>query len=116
MQMAWVDDQDYDRIMAQGCWNANWTPDTKSYVAKRTGIGYMHRFILGVTDPEVRVDHRNHDTLDNRKENLRLSDASSNGGNQRKRSDNSSGFKGVGWHKAAKSWACQIQLRGNKST
>ena len=32
----------------------------------------MHRFLLGVTDSDVRVDHRNHNTLDNRRENLEL--------------------------------------------
>lgn len=30
----------------------------------------MHRLILGLTDPEVHVDHKNHNGLDNRRENI----------------------------------------------
>lgn len=32
---------------------------------------YMHRLILGLTDPKIVVDHRNHDGLDNRRENIK---------------------------------------------
>lgn len=31
----------------------------------------MHRLLLGVTDPKIKVDHINHSTLDNRRVNLR---------------------------------------------
>lgn len=31
---------------------------------------YLHRFVMDEDDPEIQVDHRNHQTLDCRKENL----------------------------------------------
>jgi hypothetical protein len=36
---------------------------------KKTKL-YMHRLITGVTNPQVLVDHRDHDTLNNRRRNL----------------------------------------------
>src|ERR1700690_2754774 len=32
----------------------------------------LHRFILNVTDPAVEVDHRDHDGLNNRRQNIRV--------------------------------------------
>lgn len=56
---------------------------------------YMHRFILGVTDPDVQVDHKTpEETLRNTIGNLRLSTASQNGAN-RDKCRGISGFKGV---------------------
>lgn len=43
----------------------------QSYVASHRA-GYLHRFLLGVRDRRIFVDHINHDTLDNRRKNLRI--------------------------------------------
>ena len=69
----------------------------------------MHRLVLGAPE-DLFVDHINHDTLDNRKENLRLATASENLANQRIHSNNTSGFKGVGWHRNA--WRAYIKHQG----
>jgi hypothetical protein len=58
---------------------------------------YMHRLIvgLGAGDPQ-QVDHRNGDTLDNRRANLRVTSAALNRANSRKtRRATSSRYKGV---------------------
>ncbi len=56
----------------------------------------MHRFIIGVEDSKVHVDHINHDTLDNRKSNLRLCTHAENGRKQKKsQKGGSSKYKGV---------------------
>lgn len=55
----------------------------------------MHRQIMGVTDPKVFIDHINGDSLDNRRCNLRIVTHSQNHMNERLRSDNASGFKGI---------------------
>ena len=44
----------------------------------------MHRLIMGITNPKIEIDHINHNTLDNRIENLRFATKSQNGANQRK--------------------------------
>src|ERR1700761_8439916 len=69
---------------------------------------YMHRQIAGVTDPEIDVDHKDHDGLNNQIENLRIGDATKNLGNQRISSSNTSGYKGVSWYKAYGKWQAQI--------
>jgi hypothetical protein len=54
------------------------------------------------------VDHINHDTLDNRRANLREATTSQNKMNERRRKDNTSGFKGVAWHKGRRKWCAHI--------
>jgi hypothetical protein len=55
---------------------------------------YLHRWLLGVTDPKVHVDHVNRDTLDYRRSNLRAATASQNNVN-RIAKGNRLGFLGV---------------------
>jgi predicted Fe-S protein YdhL (DUF1289 family) len=56
----------------------------------------MPRQIMGVPPGDKRrVDHWNHDTLDNRKKNLRVCETRHNARNVRTHRDNKSGFKGV---------------------
>lgn len=77
----------------------------------------MHRAIMGGPDG-IEVDHINGDGLDNRKRdktnNLRLATKSQNQCNSRNRADNTSGRKGVSWHKQRGKWAAQIALDGKK--
>lgn len=54
----------------------------------------MHRVIMEVSD-EYKVDHINHDTLDNRRENLRICKQEQNLRNRIKKGDFSSIYKGV---------------------
>lgn len=69
----------------------------------------MHHVVLGI-EREVRIDHRNGNGLDNRKVNLRPCTHSQNLQNQRKRKDNTSGYKGVAWHPGARKWYAYIQV------
>jgi hypothetical protein len=80
----------------------------------------LHREILNAP-PGVEVDHKrgvwlNGDPttkiLDNRRSNLRLATGSQNKHNVGKRRDNTSGWKGVTWHKRAAKWTAQIKLHG----
>lgn len=56
------------------------------------------------------LDHINRDTLDNRIENLRPADASQNTCNRKVFSNNTSGYKGVSWHKAQSRWFVYINV------
>lgn len=72
----------------------------------------MHRQILGiVSDPSVRVDHRNLDGLDNRRANLRPATHSQNLANVPKRRG-SSAYKGVYWNRKLGKWSAYIQVDG----
>ena len=70
----------------------------------------MHRLIMNVTDPNIQIDHINGNTLDNRKINLRQSTNATNHMNQSVRSDNKSGFKGVG--RQGNKWSARIGKNG----
>lgn len=69
----------------------------------------MHRFILGLTDPAIHVDHINGDGLDNRVANLRTATTRENQQNRWWRTGLSP-YKGVGWHRANRKWQAQIKI------
>jgi hypothetical protein len=99
-----VDREDFEWL-SQWNWRAQWSQDTKSFYAARTvhfdrgnsdrtrAIS-MAREILKCKNGEL-AEHKNHDTLDNRRNNLRTATKQQNCLNRRRRSDSSSGFKGV---------------------
>ena len=60
--------------------------------------------------PEDMVDHINHNTFDNRWENLRLVTNQENQRNMKLPKDNTSGVVGVYWHKPAKRWLASIRV------
>ena len=83
------------------------------YGARGKGTVYMHRFILGVTDSTIEVDHfPDHNGLNNQRHNLRVATHSENLHNQRIRTDNTSGFKGVFWIKQTQKWNAKIKIDG----
>jgi len=58
------------------------------------------------------ADHEKGDTLNNRRENLRLATNTENCRNQKRRNTNTSGYKGV-WHdKRRNKWLAQIKVNG----
>ena len=78
------------------------------------GRNYLvHRLIWKIETGEdpIGVDHINGDTTDNRFSNLREANQVKNGVNRGKPSNNTSGFKGVSWHKQGKGWAAQLGIR-----
>ena len=57
---------------------------------------YLHRFILGIELNDKRsVDHINHNSLDNRKSNLRICTHAENLRNMKLRVDSTTGYRGV---------------------
>lgn len=74
---------------------------------------YMHREILGL--PRARrpqVDHRDHDGLNNRRENLRLATSSQNLANSRKPHRGTNRYKGVTRCERMGKWKVQIRIDG----
>ncbi len=66
----------------------------------------LSRFIMGAKKGEI-VDHINHDTLDNRKSNLRICTPLQSARNRRGHSDSKSGLIGVSRYKG-KTWRARI--------
>jgi len=119
-QFALIDDDDFEMISKHE-WYALRNPKTKSFYAvtsirkpdgKQTAL-LMHRLIMGA-QPGEEVDHIHHLTLDNRKSELRRCTVAQNQHNAGKREDNTSGFKGVSWHKECQKWRADIKLNGKK--
>lgn len=88
---------------------------TRAFVltnGKRTTFS-MQRHLFGLLpnskDPmKIRIDHKDHDTLDNRRNNLRFCSNAENCRNQLKRKNTSSKYKGVSRFRQEGSWRAQI--------
>ena len=88
-----------------------WTNGTKRLYLVHRVIWEMHH---GPIPEGIEIDHRNGVRADNRIENLRLATEQQNAWNAKRRSDNSSGVKGVHPHKSTGKWAAQIQHEKKK--
>lgn len=69
---------------------------------------YLHRLIMN-PPKGLYVDHINRNPLDNRRKNLRIATQSQNMANQGIAKHNSSGYKGVSFHKASQKWQAYIE-------
>lgn len=81
--------------------------DKKGYLAHRLAWLYM----TGQW-PRNEIDHINHIRNDNRWSNLREATHSQNGQYTGIRSYNTTGYKGIVWHKHDKRWQAQICVNG----
>jgi hypothetical protein len=73
----------------------------------------FHRWLTDAPESKL-VDHRNHNPLDNRLENLRLVNYSENGHNRKGKADtrNSSGVRNVTWDRVRSMWRAAVTLHG----
>lgn len=83
--------------------------DKKSYQAHRLAWKYYY----GI-DPEKFIDHINGDKSDNRICNLREATSLENNRNTEKNSNNTSGFKGVSYHKRIGKWQARSSMNGKR--
>ncbi|HED1260374.1 HNH endonuclease [Enterobacter hormaechei] len=83
--------------------------DCVAYGAHRLAWMYVHGNL-----PEMDVDHINGNPSDNRIENLRLATHQQNMCNRKKRIDNTSGYPGVYFNKAANKWRACIRVEGKR--
>jgi hypothetical protein len=120
-----IDTEDLNKfIEADYRWSLTWAEDVKSFYAntslyfyngirnKKCRILAMHRFVLGYEyGDRIWIDHVNHNTMDNRKSNLKATKANGNTKNRKGRnSNNKSGYRNVifsdGWY------IVQLQIEG----
>lgn len=105
-KIALVDDEDYERIN-QYKWRARQHNNTNSFYAERNIVIQMASEVLNISSPNI-ADHINHNTLDNRKGELRIVTPQQNTYNRRPHKNSSSKYKGVAWYKKGKKWQSQI--------
>lgn len=112
-----VDDEDYDHVMAK-TWHVEFCGG-KAYAShtlprdkngKKSSIR-MHRFITSAPKG-MDVDHRDRNTLNNTRENLRVCTHSKNEMNRPLQKNNTSGCKGVDFIKSANLWRARIPGAG----
>lgn len=99
---------------------------TRKFATKCTGgylrgsvngsVCYAHRVIWKLVHGKepAEIDHINGDTSDNRLENLRAAEKSSNARNRKISSNNTSGIVGVGYHPVRAKWLGHIAAQGRR--
>lgn len=102
-----VDDEDYGRVSAY-TWSTSTTVQKRNYAHSLINGKFikLHRFILDAV-PSTFVDHINGDTLDNRRQNLRLCTKTENNRNCVRKRTSESGYKGVHLSKRDGRWAAK---------
>lgn len=110
---AMVDDEDYQALSAFS-WSISSRFSRSAYAIRghRPGGGIkttvqMHRQILGASKGQM-VDHINHDTLDNRRSNLRIATRSENRRNSLKMPGMTSQYKGV--YRSGNRWRAEVTI------
>jgi hypothetical protein len=105
-----IDDEDFERVSQY-----SWFLIPKGYVVSHHRGGkrrllYLHRFVY--PSSAKHVDHRDRNKLNCQKDNLRPANGTQNAANAGIRRDNTSGYKGVCWHKQRQKWNAQINVNG----
>lgn len=108
-----VDDEDYISLSKHKWFS--YRIQSEYFYAGRKNIGNssrtiaMHRIIMNAPKG-MDVDHINHDTLDNRKCNLRVCTHAQNLANSRIAKNNKSGYKGVSFNAKELRWRANIRV------
>lgn len=107
----YFDLEDYEKIK-DICWNVHYTHQRYKKlegVDMNTGKIVSFLSVIGCKN----YDHKDRNTLNNRKENLRKCTQSQNSRNHSLPINNTSGVIGVGWHKRKGQWQVRIYDREN---
>src|SRR6478752_5115968 len=107
-KIATVDDEDYDFLM-QWKWCAvqkgsGFYAQRKVKINNKQETIYMHRSIMNISEKNIIVDHKDHNTLNNQKENMRPCSVRENGANRIARKNCTSKYLGVCWKTSRKRW------------
>jgi hypothetical protein len=107
-----VDDEDFEELNKY-----HWCVVSTGYAGRFTvtenkrKLQYMHRQIMDVSDPNIFIDHINGNGLDNRRCNLRTANRYTNLSNRQiTNKNNTSGYRGVYWHKRHGYWISSIKF------
>jgi hypothetical protein len=74
----------------------------------------LHRFILGISNPKIQIDHKNRNGLICTRENMRIATNQQNSFNQIGAKNSTSPFKGVCFDKSRNKFAAYIKHNGKR--
>lgn len=127
-QVVLLDDEDYERLQKhKHKLELRYDKTIKGFyvqfkvkplgITKRKGkdmrkVIPLHRWIMNCPK-HLQVDYINHNTLDNRKINLRKVTCRENNCNKR---NHKSGFAGVRWHSQGNKWNARITIEGKEKS
>lgn len=123
-----IDTEDLERVENTDLkWCLRWDEGVRQYYchsSKYLGIVdgkphyktvILHNFLMDAK-PKQHVDHKNHNTLDNRKDNLAVVDASLNAFNRTGANRNSTtGIRNVSYDKKNDKYLVQLQINGKNT-
>ena len=107
-----VDDEDYEVCVRHNWFLAKRRNLTYAYTIINNKQVFLHQLILPSENPNLTVDHKDGDGLNNQKFNLRLATGSQQIANQKKRQieNCSSKYKGVCFRKDTQRWTSGIKV------
>lgn len=123
MFVALIDDE--DAVLAELNWSIHAQSDGYTLYAWRanpTGsenrMQHLHKAVaeraFGEIPEGYEVDHIDRNGLNNQRHNLRFVTHQQNQWNRGKSANNTSGFKGVSWHKNRQKWQASIRINGKQ--
>lgn len=114
-KIAIIDDEDYVRVSSLKWFAHKRTNKFYAETARNEKHMHLHRFILGINDRSIIIDHIDGDSLNNKKSNLRICTVSQNSFNKKPYSNSPiKGIKGVSFIKRINKWRAQIQANKKK--
>lgn len=125
--VALVSEEDYERV-AQFRWRVmirRKHPTWPIYAVRRIRVGekghrrrtlqLLHRFILGITDRKIQIDHKDHNGLNCQRDNIRVATPTQNQANQRPYRElgykTSSAHRGVSFDKRRGKWVAVLHKK-----
>lgn len=109
---ALVDDVDFDLVSKYKWHSHDGYAMANVYKDKKTTLVRMHHIIMG-KNKGLDIDHINRNRADNQRSNLRVVTRSENLRNGIS-PKNTSGVRGVNWHKAGKKWCVEFRMNKKK--
>lgn len=96
-----LDDEDYEVISKMPGWyiHKSQNLNSRTNYAQHDNYGKLHRYILGITDPKVIIDHIDRNGLNCQKNNLRITNNSINKRNSDTLPKNVFHFNGLSYEK-----------------
>ena len=115
-KVALVDDEDYSRVLAY-TWRCETDKYGKNYAMTgnqrglfRTSLG---AFILGDPPQGYQIDHKDGDSLNNQRENLRFATPTQNSCNRGPMSNNTTGYKGVCYCRNGRKYGYRVMIKAD---